>query len=381
MDAAFDLIRHAEDQMARGFDEERTIWETNRQISQARMEAWQAEVRAAVKQNAIPPAMPSDAIDQEAPVRPRIRVADATTEKLGALAAALPRGLLLVRDELSGWLGGFDKYGGGGSDRAFALEMYGGRAYVVDRMKNPEPLRIRHLSVGVFGGIQPDKVTGITDGPDDGLVSRLLWTWPDARPGFTLERIPHDDAAPRQAFARLAELEMGTDEFGFPEPKRVRVEPSAEDALEAFARDMARRSDETGGILASSIGKARGHALRLALILEHLWWCGTGLDAPPQVITRQAMRAATHFVEAYFRPMAERVYGDAVIRTKRDDVSSSAQASWPVRVQRSRHAAAGRGETPRERIHARCMHHAYGSGAHPAQIVAESGRGQAAATV
>jgi hypothetical protein len=85
-------------------------------------------------------------------------VADVTTERLGALAAGLPRGLLLVRDELSGWLGGFDRYGGGGSDRAFALEMYGGRSYVVDRMKSPEPMRIRHLSVGVRAQNLPDAV-------------------------------------------------------------------------------------------------------------------------------------------------------------------------------------------------------------------------------
>jgi hypothetical protein len=85
-------------------------------------------------------------------------VADVTTERLGALAAGLPRGLLLVRDELSGWLGGFDRYGGGGSDRAFALEMYGGRSYVVDRMKSPEPMRIRHLSVGVCAQNLPDAV-------------------------------------------------------------------------------------------------------------------------------------------------------------------------------------------------------------------------------
>ncbi len=54
-----------------------------------------------------------------APERPRVCVSDATVEKLASLAAALPRGLLLQRDEIAGWLGAFDKYGGGGSDRAF----------------------------------------------------------------------------------------------------------------------------------------------------------------------------------------------------------------------------------------------------------------------
>lgn len=313
MDAAFDLIRHAEDQMASGFDQERSLWETNHQVAQARKEAWQAELRAAVKAGGIPPSMPADAAIQDPPVRPRIRVADVTTEKLGALASALPRGLLLVRDEMAGWLGSFDKYGGGGSDRAFMLEAYGGRSYVVDRMKNAEPLRIRHLSIGVLGGVQPDKVAGITDGPDDGLVSRLLWTWPDVRPGFRLLRTKHDDTRPRQAFAKLTELEMGTDEFGHPEPKRVKLEPTAEDALEEFARDTAQRADDAGGILAGSIGKARGQALRLALILEHLWWCGERSGPAPERVTARAVEAASICVADYFLPMAERVYGDAAI--------------------------------------------------------------------
>src|SRR5215212_8497793 len=155
------------------------------------------------------------------PVRPRIRVADTTTERLGALAAALPRGLLLVRDELAGWLGAFDKCGGGGADRAFALEMWGGRPYVMDRMKSPEPIRIRHLSIGVLGGLQPDKVSIILSGPDDGFASRLLWVWPDKVPEFSLARTVTDETAARIAFSRLTSLQMGTDSFAAPEPIRL----------------------------------------------------------------------------------------------------------------------------------------------------------------
>ncbi|WP_191971054.1 DUF3987 domain-containing protein [Methylobacterium soli] len=153
MDAAFDLVRFAEDRMGLGFEAEQKKFATSRQTSEAHLEAWKAAVKTAVKNGCPPPVMPSEAQPPDAPVRPRIRVADATVEALGALAAALPRGLLLVRDELAGWLGALDKYGGSGSDRAFAIEMYGGRSYVVDRVKNPEPLQIRHLSVGVLGGV------------------------------------------------------------------------------------------------------------------------------------------------------------------------------------------------------------------------------------
>ncbi|MCJ2037612.1 DUF3987 domain-containing protein [Methylobacterium sp. E-041] len=189
MDAAFSLVRFAEDRMAYGFELVQQEHATMKQACDARVEAWKIEVKTAVK-NGDPdvPPMPDNAHEPPAPVCARIRVADATVEALGALAAGLPRGLLLVRDELAGWLGAFDKYGGGGSDRAFAIEMYGGRSYVVDRMKNPEPLHIRHLSIGVLGGVQPDKLEMILNGPDDGLASRLLWAWADTKPKFTLAR-------------------------------------------------------------------------------------------------------------------------------------------------------------------------------------------------
>jgi hypothetical protein len=98
-----------------------------------------------------------------------------TTERLGALAAGLPRGLLLYRDELSGWIGDFDRYSSGGSDRAFAIELYGGRSHVIDRVKLPDPIRIPHLSVGVLGGMQPEKLVAIYKTPDDGFTSRILW--------------------------------------------------------------------------------------------------------------------------------------------------------------------------------------------------------------
>ena len=316
IDVVCRLVQHAEDLMAAGFDDLNRDYETRKHIAEAKREAWKAEVKkAAVKSGEQPPAMPTDAADPTPPTRPRIRVADATTERLGALAAALPRGLLLQRDELSGWLGSFDRYGGGGSDRAFAIEMYGGRSYVVDRMKNPEPLRVRHLSVGVLGGVQPDKLSAIIDGSDDGLASRILWVWPETTPLFSIAREIGTDLHAQNAFARLTELRMGSDQFGNPAPIQVRLSADAEKALEEFGREMDVRSREASGLFAGSLGKARGHALRLSLVIEYLWWCGSATTSEPEQISVEAVNAAAAMMDGYFIPMAERVYGDAAIPT------------------------------------------------------------------
>src|SRR3954454_12308989 len=114
--------------MALGFGSERLGYKTAKETAKAKREQWEAEVKAAVKSGEAAPPMPPEAEPPEAPVRPRIRIADVTTEALGGLAAALPRGLLLVRDELSGWLGGFDKYGGGGGGRGVSLPVGWGGA-------------------------------------------------------------------------------------------------------------------------------------------------------------------------------------------------------------------------------------------------------------
>jgi hypothetical protein len=316
IDVVCRLVQHAEDLMAAGFDDLNRDYETRKHIAEAKREAWKAEVKkVAVKPGEQPPAMPTDAADPTPPSRPRIRVADATTERLGALAAALPRGLLLQRDELSGWLGSFDRYGGGGSDRAFAIEMYGGRSYVVDRMKNPEPLRVRHLSVGVLGGVQPDKLSAIIDGSDDGLASRILWAWPETTPLFSIAREIGTDLHAQNAFARLTELRMGSDEFGNPAPIQVRLSADAEKALEEFGREMDVRSREASGLFAGSLGKARGHALRLSLVIEYLWWCASATTSEPEQISVAAVNAAAAMMDGYFIPMAERVYGDAAIPT------------------------------------------------------------------
>ncbi len=81
----------------------------------------------------------------------------------------------------------------------------------------------------------------------------------------------------------------------------------------------------------SALGKARGLALRLALVLEHLWWCGgeDGMAPPPSVISERAFLAATHLVADYMMPMAERVYGDAAAPKAERDAATLAR--WIAR--------------------------------------------------
>ncbi len=53
----------------------------------------------------------------ETPQAERCVVSDTTVEALAPLLLANPRGLLLARDKLAGWIGSFDRYAGGKGGR------------------------------------------------------------------------------------------------------------------------------------------------------------------------------------------------------------------------------------------------------------------------
>jgi hypothetical protein len=148
---------------------------------------------------------------------------------------------------------------------------------------------------------------------DDGLLARFLWFWPDPVP-FDLARAAPDPGWATEALDRLRLLEMApADEPGGPaQPVVVPLAEAALPHLLAFGREMGRRQEEAGGLMRSALGKARGLALRLSLVLEHLWWCAEdGMAPPPVEISEAAFLAAAHLVADYLMPMAERVYGDA----------------------------------------------------------------------
>ncbi len=246
------------------------------------------------------------------------------------LAAAAPKGLLVARDELAGWLRGMTNYNDSG--RAFWLECYGGRPYSVDRQKNPEPIRIPRLAVSVTGGTQPEKLAELFRDADDGLLARFLWFWPATRRFRLARAAPATDWA-IAALDRLRCLETAVaPKPGDPQPPVfVRLVDNALPMLESFGQEMQDNLENASGLMRSTFGKARGTALRLALVLEFLWWCGgAAAEPPPTRISVEAFAAATRLVRDYFGPMAERCFGDAAI--PKEDRDAGALARWIIKT-------------------------------------------------
>jgi len=306
-----EVLGMVEGHMARDYPDELAAWKEAAKIAETIERQWEKDVAQAVRNGADIPAKPREANTRSAPVRPRVRVADTTVEALAAILQGLPKGVLHVRDELAGWLLNLSRYSGG-TDRPFWLESYVGGPYTVDRQKNPEPLFIPRLAVATFGTIQPDRLEDALTGVDDGLAGRFLWTWPDPQP-FRRPTMSCDAPAAALRLQRLAGLTMLADDAGEMRPGFVSCDPDASDLLERFGQEMQAGEEGAHGLLRSSMGKARGQVLRLAMVLELMWWCADDGAPEPSCISAKAMQAAAGLMRGYFLPMAARVLGDASV--------------------------------------------------------------------
>src|SRR5438477_9308801 len=93
-----------------------------------------------------PAAARDEAALESPPQAPRLRQSDVTIERVATLlATAAPKGLLIIRDELAGWIEGMTSYNNAG--RSFWVEAYGGRPYRVERQKHLEPIDVPRLAV------------------------------------------------------------------------------------------------------------------------------------------------------------------------------------------------------------------------------------------
>lgn len=229
---------------------------------------------------------------------PVIHIDDVTAQAAAEVAAHNPKGLFLFRDELSGWWGRLNQYGGD----TFWLKAFGARPERVTR-KKAAPIHIPRLSISVLGGSQPDTLrTFVTAKQNKGFAARWLYVFPEPSVGFRIAKAAKIGLA-LDRLRRLRELELSDKK-----PIEVPVARQARARFEAWvaAKQIAAKSDEEG-VWGQWLGKQGGVALRLALVFEHLWWAAsarrTDQDGPKQV-SAAALSAAMKFIDGYAAPMA-----------------------------------------------------------------------------
>jgi putative DNA primase/helicase len=292
------------------------------ETAKAMHEKWKAEVKEAVNNGTTPPSPPQP-VPEDA-VKPRLVLSDVTIEKVAlVLARAAPKGIVMHRDELAGWLLGMNAYND--NARPFWIESYGGRRYSVDRVKHPDPIVIPRLAVSWHGGIQPERLAQVMREADDGLLARFTWFWPEPVPFQIVNKSPMVDWAVTR-FDRLRTLNLVASDNG-PQPVKVPLTEGAVERLERFGKLLQEKKEGAAGLMQSAIGKGRGLTLRVSHVLEHLYWCAKdGCPGSPEEISEGTLLAAAKFVAEYAMPMAERTYGDAACTTL--DRNTATLARW-----------------------------------------------------
>ena len=108
----------------------------------------------------------------------RFYCSDTTVEALAERLQDAPRGLLVARDELSGWLGSFGQYKQGkGRDEANWLSMFDAGPLLVDRKTGDKTtIYVPRAAVCIAGGIQPGILRRMftAEHYESGLAARFL---------------------------------------------------------------------------------------------------------------------------------------------------------------------------------------------------------------
>jgi len=272
----------------------------------ARWERDHAEWKRDKRTSAEPPTKPAE------PQAERCLVGDTTVEALAPIFAANPRGLLVARDELAGWLGSFDRYAGGkGADSSHWLSMFGGESLIVDRKTGvPRTIYVPHAYCSIVGGIQPGTLHRALgrEHRESGLAARFLLAYPPQKQKRWTES-GIDPAAEREIaklIDRLYDLRPALGEDDQPRPGVVRLSEEAKAAYVAYYTAHAAEQVDLEGDLSAAWSKLEEYAARLALVVHCARWAAGDVD-DADVLDGESMAAGIALAD-WFKHEARRVY-------------------------------------------------------------------------
>jgi DNA polymerase I-like protein with 3'-5' exonuclease and polymerase domains len=270
----------------------------------ADLSAWTAEQR---QRDGNPGERPQE------PVLRRVVCSDTTIEKLAEVLEDNPRGVPVIRDELTGWLGSFCRYKGknGGTDLPHWMEMHRAGTIVVDRKSGDRKhYFVPRAAVSITGSIQPGVLArALTlEFLEAGLAARLLLALPPKRPKrwSEAEIAPAVEAAYRKTLKKLYALDFERNRDDELVPQVLRLAPDAKRAWVAFYDAWGAEQEAVEGELASAYSKLEGYAARFAL-LHHVVACvGREVENRRQIGVRSVESGVA--LCRWFAQEARRVY-------------------------------------------------------------------------
>ncbi|SMF53135.1 Protein of unknown function [Xaviernesmea oryzae] len=262
------------------------------------------------------------------PKQVRVRIEDVTVEAAQEVLRDSRNGVLLIRDELSGWFGSMEKYGSGkgaAADRSFWLQAFNGGSYSVNRVGRGV-VAIDNLSVSMLGGIQPEPIRRIAaDAADDGLLQRL----------FPICLGPSSvglDVPPSPAVGDYAGLVRRLHQLQRPKQGLMAEVPLKFDAgAQDLRQQLSERHHEMQGSweilnrkLGAHIGKYDGLFARLCIVFHCI---EATSPRPASVIPYETAKRAADFLHDFLFPHALAFYANILGLSDRYD-AVLATAGW-----------------------------------------------------
>jgi putative DNA primase/helicase len=192
-------LAHIEEQWRADYERECATYAAEKEVAKLMRQAWHQQFKEAYKKGEDAVLAPEDTT--RPPAQKRLTLTDSTFEKLHEIQSDNPAGVLVLRDELTGWLAQLDKQGREG-ERGFYLQAWNGDGgFTVDRIGRGS-IYVPAVCVSLFGNIQPSRLRSFLSqafagGPgDDGLFQRFqIIVWPDAlREWKLVDRPPNNTA-------------------------------------------------------------------------------------------------------------------------------------------------------------------------------------------
>jgi len=286
--------------------------EREKEESKLKHSVWRDQFKSNTKQGKAGPERPDAPV--VAPLLRRLIVNDATFEAMHQTMSENPAGILVIRDELTGWWSTLDRAGREG-ERAFCLSAWNGdTGHTIDRIIRGT-IHVEACCMSMLGGIQPGRlrsylVDALQDGPgNDGLIQRFqVLVWPDTDPAWSYIDRPPDRVAEEQVvhiFRKLVALGGGN-------PLHFRFAPDAQLLFIEWLAELESkvRGNDLHPALISHLSKYRSLMPSLALLFELADRAASGAlssETTDLFVSLEHASQAAAFC-AYLESHAQRIY-------------------------------------------------------------------------
>lgn len=313
------FFRAIADQERHNFEQQLKDADFDKEFSEAKKAELIKEMKKAPPESRQDLKMRYESLAADEPTERRLWTADSTIEKLGVILNENPDGILILRDELTGWLKTLDRPGHE-QDRAFYLEAWNGEgSFTFDRIGRGKT-HIKNLTISLLGTIQPSMIepyyrSAINGLGDDGLIQRFqMLVYPEVVKSYRyVDRPPKGRDAAQESFIRLYRSEakelgsrfLTADAGGH---AYLQFDDEAQEFFQSWLTEL--ETDLRSGTLESSaleshVAKYRSFMPSLALVFHLLQRVNGEIDTDSITLQSAAQAAAWC---TYLQKHAEKLY-------------------------------------------------------------------------